>query len=99
MDLEQAALLATDSIFTDLPSVDLDDVAYDVHALLRVGLRFVDIEVEGEKYRVMEQNPNKASKWAEMARNGSQIAWIFKGGRYYARVVDGQFTLLAKKKE
>ena len=97
MELEQAAILATDSIFSDLPAVEIDDSIFDIHTLPRVGMRFVDVEIDGERYRIMEQNPNKASKWAELARNGHQIAWVFKDGRYFARVVDGLFTTLAKK--
>lgn len=97
MDFEQACILTADSIFSDQMAVEIDGVEYFIEVLPRVRLRYADIEVKGEKFRVMEQNSTKTSKWAEMARKGSQIAWVFKGGRYYARVVDGIFTLLCKK--
>jgi hypothetical protein len=41
----------------------------------------------------LEQNPNKASKWAKLAREGHQIAWEFEspGGSYTGRMlIDGE---------
>ncbi len=47
----------------------------------------------GEEGRYwLEQNSAKASKWAELARQGHQIAWEFErpGGAYTGRVlIDG----------
>jgi hypothetical protein len=40
----------------------------------------------------LEQNPNKASKWAKLAREGHEIAWEFDspGGSYTGRMlIDG----------
>jgi hypothetical protein len=41
----------------------------------------------------LEQNPDKASKWAQLARKGHEIAWEFvaPGGAYSGRMlVDGE---------
>jgi len=38
-------------------------------------------------YRFIEQNPKKATRWAEMARKRKKIIWIVGGRQYYARVV------------
>ncbi len=41
----------------------------------------------------LEQNANKASKWAKLAREGHQIAWEFDnaGGSYTGRMlIDGE---------
>jgi hypothetical protein len=42
----------------------------------------------------LEQNPDKASKWARLAREGHDVAWEFErpGGGYTGRMlVDGEF--------
>ena len=46
---------------------------------------------------LIEQNPSKRSRWAQMARQGHQIAWLMKEGRYLARVVDGEVDLLVQQ--
>ena len=46
---------------------------------------------------LIEQNTSKQSRWAEQARQGHQIAWLMKEGRYLARVLDGEVTLLARQ--
>ena len=41
----------------------------------------------------LEQNPDKASKWARLARKGHEIAWEFEesGGAYTGRIlIDGE---------
>ncbi len=43
---------------------------------------------------LIEQNPSKRSRWAQMARQGHQIAWLMKEGCYLARVIDGEVQLL-----
>ncbi len=43
---------------------------------------------------LIEQNPQKSSEWAELARAGRRVAWVMRDGRYLARVVDGEVTFL-----
>lgn len=57
----------------------------------RTRLRYV--ELEGGAVLV-EQNPNKQSAWAEMARQGRRVAWLMRDGRYLARVIDGELEML-----
>lgn len=57
----------------------------------RTRLRYV--ELEGGAV-LMEQNPQKRSEWAEMARAGRRVAWVMRDGHYLARVVDGEFVAL-----
>lgn len=56
------------------------------------GLRHV--ELPGDAVLV-EQNPRKTSEWAELARAGRRVAWAMRDGRYLARVVDGEVTMLS----
>jgi hypothetical protein len=57
----------------------------------RSGLRYVTLS---GGTTLIEQNPSKQSRWAQQARQGHQIAWLMKEGRYLARVFDGEVTLL-----
>lgn len=57
----------------------------------RSGLRYA--ELPGGAVLV-EQNPKKRGEWAELARAGRRVAWALRDGRYLARVVDGEVTML-----
>ncbi len=43
---------------------------------------------------LVEQNPQKSSEWAALARSGRRVAWVMRDGRYLARVVEGEVTFL-----
>jgi hypothetical protein len=62
-----------------------------VHKFQRSGLRYVNLP---EGAILIEQNPQKGSEWAELARQGHRIAWAMREGRYLARVVDGEVVML-----
>lgn len=57
----------------------------------RSGLRYVKLPAG---VVLVEQNPNKKSEWAQMAREGRRVAWAMREGEYIARVVDGAVTML-----
>jgi hypothetical protein len=95
-ELEQAAISAAGVIFAGEKAVTIQDVECPVEKLKSSGLRFVRF---GGEYQVLEQNKAKPSAWAKMAKAGHQVAWLFKDGKYYARIVDGEFTLLGRKRE
>jgi hypothetical protein len=57
----------------------------------RSGLRHVEL---GGEAVLVEQNPRKASEWAERARAGQRVAWVLRDGEYVARVVDGEVVML-----
>ena len=46
---------------------------------------------------LVEQNTQKESRWAKMAREGHKIAWLIKGGDFLARVIDGKVDMLHHK--
>jgi hypothetical protein len=56
------------------------------------GLAQVDFEVAGFRVRGLEQNPQTASRWAQMARKGAKVMQFLSGGRYFAVVADGKVT-------
>lgn len=45
---------------------------------------------------LVEQNPQKESRWAKLARRGHKVAWAIRGDEYAARVVDGRVELLKR---
>jgi hypothetical protein len=92
IDLAKIASDVVRQLFSDARQVSLGDKTYPIINLKRVNLRSVTIE----GFQFLEQNAAKDSKWAQMAREGHQIAWVFKDRKYYARVVDGEYTLLKK---
>jgi hypothetical protein len=48
---------------------------------------------------LVEQNPNKRSQWAMLARGGHRIAWVMRDGEYLARVADGEVQMLGQSQE
>lgn len=62
-----------------------------VRRFARSGLRYVPL---AEGAILVEQNPQKQSEWAELARAGHRVAWVMRDGEYLARVVDGKVTML-----
>ncbi|MCA1629207.1 MAG: hypothetical protein LC774_02335 [Acidobacteria bacterium] len=45
---------------------------------------------------LIEQNPQKSSDWAKLARDGHKVAWAMRDGEYLARVVDGEVEMLGR---
>ena len=55
-------------------------------------LRTVRFEVDGREYRMIEQNPEKPSRWGKLAREGHRVVQVrdVELGKYVAAVVDGK---------
>jgi hypothetical protein len=66
-----------------------------VKKFARSGLRYVNLP---DGAILVEQNPQKSSEWAELARKGHRIAWVMRDGEYLARVVDGEVVMLKSEK-
>lgn len=62
-----------------------------VRRFARSNLRYVKLD---DDIMLVEQNPNKSSEWAKLARDGRRIAWVLREGEYLARVVDGEVVML-----
>jgi len=85
----------------DLPEAGVILVAFEklfgggrgVRRFRHSGLRHVELPHDCV---LIEQNPKKASEWADLARRGSRVAWLMRDGQYLARVVDGEVTFLER---
>lgn len=54
-------------------------------------LRMVKFEMNGREYQAIEQNPDKPSRWGQLARAGHQVVQFrdLQSGEYIAVAVDG----------
>lgn len=92
--LKDNGLKIYNGIFEAKKSVEIDDVEYPIKKFSS-GIKYLDLF----GYRYIEQNRRKKSEWGKKAREGHKIMWIIKGRLYIARIMDGEFTDLTKKKE
>ncbi len=93
VDLREVSLEAYEAMFGGRDSVEVEGLSYLIERTPRAKLRRVRI---GE-HTFLEQNPEKSSRWAEMAREGHLIMWVLQGRRYLAQVRDGEFHDFRKK--
>lgn len=56
--------------------------------------RTVRLEIGGREYQLIEQNPEKPSRWGKLAREGYRVVQVrdVESGKYVAAVVDGKVT-------
>jgi len=73
-------------------TVTLDSGSYRVTRTRSRGLRIVEFQYEGRQLTGIEQNPETASKWAALARQGQCLMQFSAGGRYFANVTEGKLT-------
>ena len=71
-------------------SVTLENRGFPVRRTSRSRLREVDFDFEGHQLRGLEQNPETASRWAKLARQGKKVMQFLQQRRYIAVVVDGK---------
>ena len=76
-------------------TVELDSRVYSVGQTRSRRLRTVDFEHEGHRITGIEQNPDTASKWAAMARQGQRVMQFSCGGRYFANVAEAKLLRYA----
>lgn len=77
-------------------SVKLGDLSFPVRRTSRLRLREVDFQFEGHKLRGLEQNPETASRWAQLARQGKKVMQFLDQRRYVAVVADGKVQFYGK---
>ena len=92
-NLEEYSLQIFKALFSKESEVEVTGEFFPINIFKSKKLRYVDLY----GFRFIEQNTAKSSKWAQRARDGAKIMWVFRGRSYFARVIDGSFTLLKKK--
>ncbi len=85
-------------VFAGTPEVETPEGRARVMRTSAKRLRRVEFFVEGHKVVGIEQNPQTASRWAKLAREGHQVMQFREGdsGRYIAVVVDDKVTIYGR---
>ncbi len=78
-------------------SVTVEGRNFPVRRTSRSRLREVDFEFEGHRLRGLEQNPETASRWAQLARQGKKVMQFLQQRRYFAVVVDGKVQFYGRR--
>ena len=78
-------------------SVKLENRSFLVRRTSRSRLREVEFQFEGHELRGLEQNPETASRWAQLARQGKKVMEFLQQRRYIAVVVDGNIQFYGKQ--
>jgi hypothetical protein len=79
-------------------TVKIDGDYFPVRKTAGKRLVEVDFTFDGQHYRGLQQNPNTASRWANLARKGAKVMQFLQAGKYVAVVVDGKVTHYSRKK-
>ena len=80
-------------------SVSLNGKSVPVRRTSAQRLRTVAFRVEGHRYQAIEQNPEKPSRWGQLARSGHQVVQFkdVEGNKFVAVGVDGEITFYGAK--
>ncbi|HKS96604.1 MAG TPA: hypothetical protein VJV74_10805 [Terriglobia bacterium] len=73
-------------------SIELDGERYRVINTPSKRLRTVTFDYAGHTMTGIEQNPRKASRWAELAREGKRIMQFSVQARYVGNVCEGKLV-------
>jgi hypothetical protein len=84
------------ALVDDVKLVTVEDRKFPVRRTSRSRLREVDFQFEGHQLRGLEQNPETASRWAQLARQGKKVMQVLQQRRYIAVVVDGKVQFYGK---
>jgi NADPH-dependent ferric siderophore reductase len=93
MILEEALLKVWHATMVEnAPAVELEGQTFPVRTTPKRRLRQVDFVFHHQELRGLQQNPETASRWAQLARRGHKVMQFLSAGRYVANVVDGKVT-------
>src|SRR6516164_7991315 len=75
-------------------SVSLNGKSVPVRRTSSQRLKTVAFSVGGHEYQAIEQNPEKPSRWGQLARSGHQVVQFkdVERNKFVAVVVDGEVT-------
>lgn len=82
-------------------SVSLNGKSVPVRRTSSRRLKTAAFSVEGHSYQAIEQNPEKPSRWGQLARSGHQIVQFkdVERDEFVAVVVDGEVTFYSASKK
>jgi hypothetical protein len=73
-------------------AVEIEGKRFPVGRTSSQRLRTVGFEVGGKEYQAIEQNPEKPSRWGQLAKSGHKVVQFKQGetNRFMAVAVDGK---------
>ena len=73
-------------------TIKLEGNTFDVQKTSSQRLRTVRFKADGAEYQAIEQNPEKPSRWGQLAREGHWVVQFrdVETGKYVAACVDGK---------
>ena len=82
-------------------SVSVGGKSAPVRRTSRQHLKTVTFSIGGHGYEAIEQNPEKPSRWGQLARSGHQVVQFkdAESNRFVAVAVDGEVTLYGASKQ
>jgi hypothetical protein len=92
LDLDHAILQSVAQQMLEREEISISGKRIKVQRVSRQLLRSVAFAMNGREYRAIEQNPEKSSRWAQLAREGHKVVQFRDetAGRYAAVSVDGK---------
>ena len=96
MDLAAFASVAAQMMSAD--SVSLNGQGFPVRPTRSLRLRTVAFNLDGHAYTAIEQNPDKPSRWGQLARSGHHVVQ-FKddaSNRFIAVSIDGKVKVYSR---
>ena len=90
VDLEVFASIAKQMMSSD--AIELNGEIFPVRRTSAQRLRTVTFALDGQQYTAIEQNPDKPSRWGQLAREGHQVVQFkaVSSNRFVAVAVDGK---------
>jgi hypothetical protein len=82
-------------------SVSVEGQSVPVRGTSRQHLKTAAFNVGGHEYQAIEQNPEKPSRWGQLARSGHQVVQ-FKNAetnKFVAVAIDGEVTFYGASKK
>ena len=72
--------------------VEVEGKRLPVHRTSKQGLKTVTFTMGGREYAAIEQNPDKPSRWGQLARSGHEVVQFkdVQANRFVAVAVDGE---------
>jgi hypothetical protein len=98
--LEAELLKSIASQLMTSTSVSVDGKSIPVRRTSRQRLKTMAFTVAGHEYQAIEQNPEKPSRWGQLARSGHQVVQFKDAERnkFVSVVVDGEITFYGARK-
>jgi hypothetical protein len=82
-------------------AVNVEGKSISVRRTSRQRLKTIAFRIGGHEYQAIEQNPEKPSRWGQLARDGHRVVQFkdAESNKFVAVVVDGEVTFYGASKQ